>query len=59
MLESKKRAIAKYRKTKCRQFVVTFYPTDSDILEYFEGIPNKTQYFKDKIREDMKEGKRW
>lgn len=57
MNEALRRAQNKYRK-KCRQFLLLFYPTDADILEYFESIPNKSKYLKDKIREDMmKEGK--
>lgn len=52
MQESRKRAMAKYRK-KCRQFAMTFYPGETDLLEHFERQENKTKYFKDLIRKDM------
>lgn len=52
MQESKKRALAKYRK-KCRQFVMTFYPGETELLEYFESQENKTKYLKDLVRKDM------
>lgn len=52
MSESRKRALANYRK-KCRQFVMTFYPGETELLEHFEGQENKTKYLKDLIRRDM------
>lgn len=52
MSDSRKRAMAKYRK-KCRQFVMTFYPCETELIEYFEHQENKTKYLKDLIRKDM------
>lgn len=55
MSDSRKKAVAKYRK-KCRQFVMTFYPSETELLEHFEGQENKTKYLKDLIRNDMRAG---
>ena len=55
--DSQKRANNEYRKRNVRSFNLKFYPGDADILEWFEGQPNKAQYLKDLIRRDMEAAK--
>ena len=51
--DAQKRATAKYVCEKVRVYNLKFYPTDADILEYFEAQENKQAYLKGLIREDM------
>lgn len=51
--EAQKRALNEYRKRNVRSFNLKFYPSDADILEWFEEQPNKAQYLKELIRRDM------
>lgn len=53
--DAQKRARAKYDKEKVRQFVVRFYPSESDILEFLEIKENKAGYIKELIRKDMQQ----
>lgn len=55
--ESQKRAVSEYRKRSVRSFNLKFYPADADLLEWFEGQPEKARYLRGLIRRDM-EGSR-
>lgn len=51
--ESKKRADAKYRKEKVKQYAISFFPADYDLYEHLQKQPNKAAYIRDLIRADM------
>lgn len=51
--EAQKRANNEYRKRSVRSFNLKFYPSDDDLLKWFEEQPNKAQYLKELIRDDM------
>lgn len=53
--EAQRKATNEYRKRNVRAFNLKFFPADRELLEWFESQPNKAQYLKDLIREDMKE----
>jgi hypothetical protein len=48
-----KRAVAKYKREKCKQLTVIFYPADIDLYEYLQKQANKNFYVKNLIRKDM------
>lgn len=57
--DAKKRADAKYRAKKVKQYVLSFFPADYDLYEYLQSKPNKAEYIRELIRADMeKEGGR-
>lgn len=50
-----KNYMASYRKANISSFGLTFdKEQDRDILAFLENLPNKTQYIKALIRQDMK-----
>lgn len=51
--EAQKRAAIKYMKEKTKAYTMRFYPTDADLLAWFESQPNKQGYIKRLIRDDM------
>lgn len=55
--EAQKRANNEYRKRNVRSFNLKFYPSDDELLAWFEDQPNKAQYLKELIRQDMDRNK--
>ena len=53
LTEAQKRAQAKYKKSKVTQIGLSFYPSESDLLEHLREQPNKAGYIKELIRKDM------
>lgn len=56
--EADKRATKKYRREKMKSYsfrISRIY--DAELIEYFDGVPDKAQWFRRKIREEM-EGKK-
>lgn len=51
--EAQRRANSEYRKRNVRAFNLKFFPADKDLLDWFESQPQKAQYLKDLIRQDM------
>lgn len=51
--EAQKRASAKYQRENTKRKALTFYKSDSDILEWLESQGNQAGYIKRLIREDM------
>lgn len=51
--DAQKRANAKYKKDKVKQFNVTFYPDDSALWEYLQSKDNRAEYIRNLIRADM------
>lgn len=54
MKEGQRKALNKYRKSKCKQLNITLFPKDQDIIDYLEGVESKAAYIRELIREDMK-----
>ena len=57
-LQSARKADLKYRKNNVTQLNVALYPKDQDIVDYLEGMPNKAEYIRQLIRQDMMKGER-
>jgi hypothetical protein len=53
MADARSKATEKYRKANVKSFNVKFFPSDAEVLEYFQGKENRNQYIKDLIRKDM------
>lgn len=53
MADARSKATEKYRKSNVKSFNVKFFPSDAEVLEYFQGKKNRNQYIKDLIRKDM------
>lgn len=51
--ESQKKAISNYRKKNCKNVTVTFYPNDKELYEHYKKQPEKTQYIKKLIENDI------
>ena len=52
MTEAQKRAKRKY-KSKCRELRITLYPTDKDIIDKVDSLPEYSPYIKGLIRKDI------
>lgn len=50
--ESQKAAKRKYKK-KCRELRITLYPTERDIIEKIDSVPQYSPYIKGLIRKDI------
>lgn len=57
MADARSKATEKYRKANVKSFNVKFFPSDAEVLEYFQGKENRNQYIKDLIRKDMESRK--
>ena len=57
MADARSKATEKYRKANVKSFNVKFFPSDAEVLEYFQGKANRNQYIKDLIRKDMESTK--
>lgn len=57
MADARSKATEKYRKANVKSFNVKFFPSDAEVLEYFQGKENRNQYIKDLIRKDMESTK--
>lgn len=57
MADARSKATEKYRKANVKSFNVKFFPSDAEVLEYFQGKENRNQYIKDLIRKDMESAK--
>lgn len=57
MADARSKATEKYRKANVKSFNVKFFPSDAEVLEYFQGKANRNQYIKDLIRKDMESRK--
>ena len=51
--EAQARATAKYRAAKVKRFLLTFYPKDADLYEHLQRQPQKAEYLRNLIRQDM------
>lgn len=51
--DAQKRATAKYRKSKMKSVTVAFGPSERNLLDHLDTVPNKAGYIKDLIRADM------
>lgn len=51
--EAQARATAKYRAEKARRFLLTFWPKDADLYEHLQRQPQKAEYLRNLIRQDM------
>ena len=51
--DAQKRASAKYIREKVNVFQVRFYPNDITEWEWLQKQPNKNEYIRSLIREDM------
>ena len=56
--EAQKKAVAKYDKTNTTQFKFKLNKnTDADIIEYLNNIDNRSKWFKELVRDQIKNGK--
>lgn len=53
LTEARKRANEKYRKSHVRQFLLRFYPADAGLWDWLQRQPQKQEYLRQLIREDM------
>lgn len=51
--EAQKRASAKYEREKVRKYILKFYPSDYELLDYLRTKENMAGFLKDAIRADM------
>ena len=51
--EAQKRALAKYRREKLRQYIVRFSQVDQLIIDKLDSVPNKTDYIRQLIKKDL------
>lgn len=53
--EIAKKATLKYRKKNIKQIILDLNrTTDTDIIDRLESVPNRSQYLKELIRNDLK-----
>ena len=56
--EAQRKAVAKYDKTNTTQFKFKLNKnTDADIIEYLNTIENRSKWFKELVRYQIKNGK--
>lgn len=56
--EAQRKAVAKYDKTNTTQFKFKLNKnTDADIIEYLNTIENRSKWFKELVRDQIKNGK--
>ncbi len=53
--EAQKRASAKYEREKVRKYILKFYPSDYELLDYLRTKGNMAGFLKDAIRADMEQ----
>lgn len=53
---SQRKASLRYKKENTKSITITFFPKDMDLYNYMKGKPNKAEYLRNLIREDMKSG---
>lgn len=51
--DAQKRAAQKYRAERVRQFALPFYPKDADLWDHLQRQPQKAEYLRGLIREDL------
>lgn len=56
MSDAQKRASERYRKKSVRQFLLRFYPADVELWEWLQEQPQKQEYLRRLIRQDMERG---
>ena len=55
--EAKEAYISKWKKAHLRHYQFQMnIDTDKDVIEFLDGVPNKSAYIKELIRADMKKG---
>lgn len=50
---ARRKAYNKYRKTKCKQIALVFYPTDMYIYDALKPINNRNKFIKDSIKQTL------
>jgi len=51
--DAQRRADARYKRERTRQVLVRFYPAEEELWEWLQRQPNKAEYLKRLVREDM------
>ena len=55
--EAQKRAYAKYRRNKVKEFKVSFYPAHMELYEHLQKQPSKNEYIRNLIAKDMQQNR--
>lgn len=55
--EAQKRAVAKYRKEKMKQLVISFSPNEMELYEYIRAQPNMSGFLKSLALDAMERGR--